>query len=76
MKTTKLLVFAAALTGLATLSFAGVAPDYSTRMNDAAKRAYQGRWAASNVTAPAKAAPAPAVAATCTACQGCVAKKS
>ena len=76
MKTNKLLLAAAAFTGLALFSFAGPGPEFWGKVNSQNNPAYQGRWASSTVTVPAPAQPAPAVvAANCATCS-CCAKKS
>jgi len=76
MKTNQLLLAAAAFASLALFSFAGPSPEFWGKVNSQNKPAYQGRWAASAVAAPAQTQPAPAVAASnCVTCS-CCAKKA
>ena len=64
MKTTKLLLAAAAFTGLVSLSFAGPGPDYWARMTEAAKNR-----AAIAKTQPAAQVQVAAACATCSCCK-------
>lgn len=71
MKTTRLLIIAAAFAGLASLSFAGAGPDYWARMNAAAQST--AKYTPGSKSTDFKAKPAPAPAISCTAC-GCAKK--
>jgi hypothetical protein len=78
MKATKLLIAAAALAGLASLSFAGPGPEYWARMKAAAKKSVSPgieQKSLAEMKAKPAAQPAAAVTATCTSCTCCCAKK-
>lgn len=76
MKTTKILIAAAAFVSLASLSIAGPGPEYWARMNSKAQTSYPTIWRTKATETKATPAATSAVAAGCTSCQGCQAKKS